>query len=288
VSSIAEKLAGKRVGVCLASGFFGFFHHAGVLQTLAALGVRPARITGTSAGALVGSMYAAGLDPDQIADELTAIGLADFWDMHFPFTRDGVGLLAGHRFRSRLAQALPVHRFEDCRVPLSVGAVDIDDGRVRHFSAGSLLPAVHASCAVPYLFTPVRVDGRRYWDGGFGEKCPLVPFLGDPRLDAVVISYLPLREARREEAGRGLRSLLPPFSSIFADTPPEERVERDRASVARLREAGIEVLVLAPERVWLGPFSLERGPRALTQGREGARRILESADESLLGAEFLT
>jgi NTE family protein len=285
--SIADKLQGKQVGVCLASGFFGFFHHAGVLQALTALGVRPARLTGTSAGALVGSMYAAGLDPDRIADELLGIGLTDFWDMHFPFTRDGVGLLAGHRFRSRLAQALPVHRFEDCRVPLAVGAVDIDDGRVRHLSTGSLLPAVHASCAVPYLFTPVRLGGRRYWDGGFGEKCPLVPFLGEPRLDAVVVSYLPLREARREEAERGLRSFLPPLSSLLADTPREERVERDRASVASLREAGIEVLVLAPERVWLGPFTLDRGPRALEQGREGAHRILESDDESLLGAEFL-
>jgi len=287
MTSIAETLQGKRVGLCLASGFFGFFHHAGVMQALVERGIRPTRITGNSAGALVGAMYAAGLEPDRIGDELCAIGLRDFWDMQLPLTRDGFGLLAGHRFRSRLSQALPVHRFEDCRLPLAVGAVGIDDGRLVHFASGPLLPAVHASCAVPYLFSPVRIDGRRYWDGGFGEKCPLVPFLREPAVDAVVVSYLPLREQGREQARSGWWSLLPSLSSLFADTPTEERVERDRASVARLREAGVEVLVLAPERVWLGPFSLERGPESLTRGHEGAARILDSDDRSLLGAETL-
>jgi NTE family protein len=281
--SIAAKLEDKRVGLCLASGFFGFFHHAGVLQALESLGHRPARLTGTSAGALVGAMYAAGLEPDQIAGELTSIGLKDFWDMHFPLTRDGFGLLAGNRFRARLSQALPVHRFEDCRLPLSVGAVDIDSGRVRHFSSGPLLPAVHASCAVPYLFAPVRLDGRRYWDGGFGEKCPLVPFLDGPQVDLVVVSYLPLRE----DNPRGKPGFLPSLGSLFADTPLEERLERDRASVKALRDAGIEVLVLAPERVWLGPFSLDRGPASLEQGREGSLRILESDDEAMLGTDEL-
>jgi NTE family protein len=288
VASIADKLQNKRVGLCLASGFFGFFHHAGVLQALVERGIRPTRVTGTSAGALVGSMYAAGLEPDRIGDELTGIGLGDFWDMQIPFTRDGFGLLAGHRFRARLSQALPVHRFEDCRVPLAVGAVRIGDGRVVHLSSGALLPAVHASCAVPYLFAPVRVEGRRHWDGGFGEKCPLVPFLSGPEVDAVVISYLPLREQGREQTRGGPWAFLPQLSSLFADTPLDERVERDRASVARLRDAGIEVLVLAPERVWLGPFSLERGPESLVRGRDGAARILDSDDESLLGAENLS
>jgi len=285
--SIAESLKHKRVGLCLASGFFGFFHHAGVMQALAERGVRPSRVTGTSAGALVGAMYAAGLDPDRIGEELVGIGLDDFWDMQFPLTGDGFGLLAGHRFRARLSQALPVHRFEDCRVPLAVGAVGIDDGRVIHLDSGPLLPAVHASCAVPYLFAPVRIDGRRYWDGGFGEKCPLAPFLSEPEVDAVVVSYLPLREQGREAGAGGLVGFLPQMSSLFADTPIEERIERDRASVARLREAGVEVFVLAPERVWLGPFSLERGGESLEQGREGAVRILDSDDESLLGAETL-
>lgn len=288
VSSIAARLKHKQVGLCLASGFFGFFHHAGVLQALHQRGIRPARLSGNSAGALVAAMYAAGLEPERIADELTSIGLGDFWDMRFPLSPDGFGLLAGHRFRARLAQALPVHSFEDCRAPLAVGAVGIGDGRVRHFASGPLLPAVHASCAVPYLFAPVRVDGRRYWDGGFAEKCPLVPFLGQPRVDAVVISYLPLREQRREQQRGGLLGFLPALPSLFADTPLEERLERDRASVARLREADVEVLVLAPERVWLGPFTLERGPEALERGRDGAARILDSDDEALLGAETLS
>lgn len=64
-------------------------------------------------------------------------------------------------------------------------------------------------------------------------------------------------------------------------------MERDRASTARLRDAGIEVLVLAPERIWLGPFSLSRGPDALARGREGALQILSADGESLPEADIL-
>ena len=85
----------------------------------------------------------------------------------------------------------------------------------------------------------------------------------------------------------GIRSLLPSPSSFFVDTPPDERLERDRVSVELLREAGKQVVVLAPERVWLGPFSLEKGPAALEQGRTGTARLLGSADEDSLGCQYL-
>jgi predicted acylesterase/phospholipase RssA len=135
---------------------------------------------------------------------------------------------------------------------------------------------------VPYLFAPVEVDGLRYWDGGFAEKTPLGPLVTARDIDAVVISHLPPREQRNDRPRKeGLFSDL----AFFADTPAQERIERDRESVRLLREAGKDVFVLAPPRVWLSPFSLHLAGDAVRQGREGAARIL--ADPSLCGCPEL-
>ncbi len=276
MTTLAERLDGRRVGLALASGFFGFFHHAGVLQALHERAVRPVRVAGNSAGALVAAMWASGREPGEIGEELLAVRRADFWDPHFPFTPDGFGLLAGRRFAARLSAVLPVHSFESCRTPVAVGAFDVDDGRVRHLGSGPLIPAVLASCAVPYLFPPVRIDGRRFVDGGLGEKTPLMPFLGAGDVDVVVISYLPPR--------RGARL---PLAGPLADTPAEERVLRDVRSAQLLAEAGIEVVVLAPERMALGPFSLDRAPSAFDAGLRGATALLDSADPAAWSADLL-
>ncbi len=282
--NLANQIQGKRVGVSLAAGFFGFYHHAGVLTALEANGIQPAHIAGTSAGALTASLYATGMSGEEIGDFLVRLKRDDFWDMHWPWTRRGFGLLAGHRFAAALGTALNVHSFEACSIPLTVAAYDLGVGRVRHFSSGPLIPAVHASCAYPYLFTPVAIQGAHYWDGGFGEKTPLVPFLEPPEVDVVFVSYLPPSGEEKE----GVREFIPSLSSMFAFSPRPERVERDKTSVALLREAGKRVLVCAPPRVELGPFSMDRARDAFEQGREGTMRILESKDEALLGCEHLT
>ncbi|MCP4606471.1 MAG: hypothetical protein GY847_39185 [Proteobacteria bacterium] len=286
LANIADSIRNKRVGLCLASGFFGFYHQAGVLAALEEKSIRPVRITGTSAGAITASMYAAGLEADEIRRELLALRRNSFWDMHWPLTRRGFGLLAGYRFSAELARVLPVHSFEECSIPLAVGSYDLENGRVRHFSSGPLIPAVYASCAYPYLFTPIEIDGRCYWDGGFSEKCALVPFLKDPEVDVVIVSYMARRESQRVKP-TGLRAFLPPLSSIFADTPQDERQERDQTSVRLLREAGKEVLVFAPERLWLGAFSMNKGSQAFEQARAGTLCILESEGDNLLGCQHL-
>jgi NTE family protein len=277
--SLAEQLATKRIGLALASGFFGFYHHAGVLQALAARGISPARVTGVSAGALVGAMYAAGADPERLGDELLEVRRADFWDAGWPFGRNGFGLLAGHALASRLASVLPVHGFAQCRIPLTVSAYEISTGRVRYLSDGSLVQAVRASCAVPYLFAPVEVDGRAFWDGGFAEKTALVPFLEGPGVDVVVVSHMPPREERRSGSRRGLLSFLPSPAPLLADTPADERRERDARGRRLLEEAGIPVVTLAAPRIWLGPFSMDRARAAMDAGREGTLRLLDSVPD---------
>ena len=157
------------------------------------------------------------------------------------------------------------------------------DGRPRHISSGPLIPAVYASCALPYLFAPGEIDGEMFVDGGAVEKTPLVPFLDEPKVDTVVVSYIPGRSSKRLPGRGRLMSFLPGVRSLLMRAPEEEIKERDRVSVELLKKAGMQVLVLAPDRVKLGPFSLHRAEEAVEKGKIGALRLLEAGDEKQLG-----
>lgn len=163
--TLAEHLAEGPYVLGMSSGFFGFFAHAGVLSALEDAGLPPAGVAGSSAGALVGGLWAAGLSAGRLADELHALRRDDFWD-----PGPGLGLLRGRRFRRRLLDLLPSPRFEDCRVPATVTVHDVLRGRPEALGAGDLAAAIHASCAVPGLFQPVWIGGRPYVDGGVSDR----------------------------------------------------------------------------------------------------------------------
>src|SRR5690348_12536868 len=116
---LAHWLREAPFALTMSSGFFGFFAHAGVLCALEDEGLLPSRISGASAGALVGGAWAAGLDAARFADILFALRREDFWD-----PRLGAGFLRGDLFRARLEAMLPARSFAECRVPLAISAYD--------------------------------------------------------------------------------------------------------------------------------------------------------------------
>lgn len=178
--TLGDWLASSPFRLVLSSGFFGFFAHTGLLCALEEAGLRPAAAAGSSAGALVGGLWASGLEPRTIRDELLRLRRADFWDPGVglgplrPGDGLGPGLLRGRRFRRKLEMLLGAPHFGGCRVPLSVSTHDLLAGRTRVLDESvpgrSLATAIHASCAVPLLFQPVWVEGRPLWDGGVTDR----------------------------------------------------------------------------------------------------------------------
>ena len=282
--TIAQQLSQQKTAIAFSSGFFGFYHHAGALKAIIEQGITPLKVSGTSAGSIVAALYAAGLPPDDICDALLTIKRRDFWDFSFPFTRNGFGWLKGERFKNLMDTLLPVHDFADCKIPLSVGVYTIDDGRSRQLSSGDITAAVRASSAVPYLFQPIKINNRIYWDGGFAEKTPLGNFVNDPDIDSVIICHMPPREERN---GKKPKSGIFSGLKFFADTPLEERIKRDQVAVNLLRQAGKEVVILAPERIWLGPFTLDKAKEAMDFGYTETLKLLESTDNKVLGCSEL-
>lgn len=162
---LADWLASAPFTLAMSSGFFGFFAHTGVLSTLVEAGLRPRAVSGSSAGALVGGAYAAGLEPQDLATALTALDRDSFWD-----PRVGFGLLAGKKFDALLRRLLPTTRIEATRVPAAISVFDILRARTRVLTAGDLPDAIRASCAVPGMFHPVWIERRPYWDGGVLDR----------------------------------------------------------------------------------------------------------------------
>jgi len=167
--TLGEWLRERPFGLAMSSGFFGFFAHAGVLTALLEKDLTPARVSGSSAGALVVGGFAAGLSPEDFRREMLRLKKSDFWDPAF-----GLGLLRGRRFREILEGVFPVDDFARTRIPAAVSVFDVFALKTRVLDDGDLRRAVHASCAVPFMFHPVWIDGRPYLDGGIADRPGLV------------------------------------------------------------------------------------------------------------------
>ncbi len=206
--TLREALAEAPFGLALSSGFFGFFAHTGVLAALLDAGLVPARVSGSSAGALVGGLWAAGLEMVEARKTLVGLTRDAFWDPAV-----GLGLLRGKKFRALLDGLLPERTFGRTRVPLAISVYDVLGRRTVVIDQGPIAPAIHASCAVPFMFHPVRVGHRLCVDGGVADRPGLV---GMPETARVLYHHLASRLSRGRAAAR--RNAIPRRPNLFALT----------------------------------------------------------------------
>ena len=160
-----------RVGLALGSGGARGWAHVGVLQALHELGIAPAAVAGTSMGALVGGVYAAGG-----LEGLTALAgridwldiIYHFWDPSFRLS----GLIDGGKVSSLIHRFVGTRRIEELAVPFAAVATDLYTGREVRLDRGDLIEAIRASISVPALFTPVEREGQLLVDGGLVNPVP--------------------------------------------------------------------------------------------------------------------
>lgn len=159
------------IGLVLSGGGARGLTHVGVLKALEELGITISEISGTSAGAIIGGMYAAGLAPDDI---LHAIQSQRFLSLR-SFSLKPHGFFSARPLVQLLQQNLPVTTFEQLRYPLYVTATNIQAGETTTFSKGDIIMPIVASSAVPLMFAPVKINGGLYLDGGVINNFPVEP-----------------------------------------------------------------------------------------------------------------
>ena len=160
-----------RVGLALGGGAAKGFAHVGVIAVLEEAGLRPAYVVGTSAGSVVGALYASGktgVQLQQAALQIEEVALADWM---VPIVNRG--LFRGEALARYVNEAVGSRLLEDMRIPFGVVATDLGNGQAVLFRRGDTGSAVRASSAVPGVFQPVRISGRDYVDGGLVAPVPV-------------------------------------------------------------------------------------------------------------------
>ena len=160
-----------KVGLVLSGGGARGVAHVGVLKALDEMGVQFSMVSGTSAGSIVGALYAAGHKPDEIFCIIKNLSI--FKSVRPAWT--WAGLLRMDGLRDLLHQHIPHNSFEKLKLPLTVAATEIKKGRIEYFNSGELIPAILSSCSIPAVFNPMSYNGGMYVDGGLFDNLPVRP-----------------------------------------------------------------------------------------------------------------
>lgn len=159
----------KNIGYALSGGFIKGFAHLGVIQALEEHDIKPEIISGVSAGALAGAFYADGNEPYRVLDYFSGHKFQDLTKLVIPKQ----GLFDMCEFIDFLRSNLKTTNIENLKTPLIVTATDLDNGKSVQFRRGELAIRVAASCCMPVMFAPVKIDNTHFVDGGIFMNLPV-------------------------------------------------------------------------------------------------------------------
>ena len=178
-----------KIALALGGGAARGFAHVGVIKALEAQGIVPDIVVGTSAGAVVGALYAAGHGGFELQRLVLQMEEGQFSDWSLPDR----GVIKGEALQNFVNQAVGQRPLEKLGKLFAVVATDLQSGDAVVFRTGNTGMAVRASSSVPGLFQPVAINGRDYVDGGLVSPVPvrIARSLGADFVIAVDISTLP-------------------------------------------------------------------------------------------------
>lgn len=161
-----------RIGLALGSGGAKGLSHIAFLKALDEMGLKPAIVSGTSMGALVGAFYAGGMEGKQIEGLFDDMGIRKMGSMIDLSIFSNSGLIKGKKVEDFLNENLPARNFSELSIPLKIVATDFWKREEVVFDSGDLVTAVRASIAVPVVLEPLILGGRALTDGGTVNPLP--------------------------------------------------------------------------------------------------------------------
>ncbi len=209
----------RRIGLALGSGSIHGLAHVGVLRELERRGLRPAVVAGTSAGALVGVLHAAGLDLDAIESIARSLD----WQRSGRLVWPSRGLMRNGPLQRRIDAAVGARRLEALPTPFGAVATDIVTGERVLLRTGACGLAVGASSSIPVLFAPVRVGRRDLVDGSLTEPVPAdaAREMGADFVIAVDVAYRP-----GDAAPRGITDMAFQMMHVMVNALIAEQIRR--------------------------------------------------------------
>ncbi len=250
-----------KIGLALGGGAARGFAHIGVIKALEAQGIVPDSVVGTSAGAVVGALYAAGLNGFELQKAAMEMDKSHVFDWNVSLRSP----LKGDPLRNFVNDAVGNRSLDKLKRSFAVMATDFNSGEPALFRTGNTGWAVQASAAVPGVFQPVAISGHEYVDGGLVSPVPVraARSLGANFVIAVDISAKP----RDGHTGNTFDQLLQTFSIMGQSLSRHELAEAD--------------IVIRPATGDLSATSLEDRHRAVLEGEKAAAAAMAGIKERL-------
>ena len=243
-----------KIALVLGGGAARGFAHIGVIKTLEANGIVPDLVVGTSAGSVVGALYAGGYSGFELQKVAFQLDEASVGDLVFPDR----GFVRGELLQNFINKALQNRPIEKLNKKFAAVATDLQTGELVMFRQGNTGMAVRASSSVPGVFQPVVINGREYVDGGLVSPVPVkvARSLGADVVIAVDISSRP----KYAKLDGSLDILLQTFNIMGQ-------------SICRYELADADV-VIQPDTVGIGTADFEQKHLAIMEGEKAAIRAL--------------
>jgi NTE family protein len=246
---------GKKIGLALGGGGALGAAHIGVLKALQESGIQVGCISGTSAGALVASLYAFGKNWEELAEIAKQIK----WMEISKLSLSRYGLLSNEKLRVLLKESIGEVCIENAQIPLAIVATDIATGEEVVLYEGDVAKAVMASTCIPGIYVPIEMEGRLLVDGGIVENVPVSPL---KKLGADVIIGVNLNAGRRKHKPKNIIEVL--LRSFDFMLKAATRLQAEWAD-----------LIIAPDLTEYSMYDMNRTEDLLEEGYRAARRSLK-------------
>ena len=243
-----------KIALALGGGAARGFAHIGVIKALEAQGIVPDMVVGTSAGSVVGALYASGMG----GFELQNLALQMEEDMLVDWTFPNRGMLKGEALQDFINQKVKNLPIQKMPKPLGVVATDLQSGEKVLFRVGNTGMAVRASSAVPGMFQPVEMSGRDFVDGGLTSPVPAqsARTMGADFVIAVDISNV----VRRDKLTSTLDVLLQTFAIMGHAISRHELEDAD--------------IVIRPKTAAVSSTDFEDRHLAILEGEKAAAAVM--------------
>lgn len=279
----------KTLGVALGGGGVRGLAHIGLLRKLDSAGIKISAMTGTSMGSMVGAVYALGIPMRSFLEKLMKYAPKKYVTFH-TLNIFNESLMKGDDFDHMLQEIFEDKKIEDCKIPFSCTAVDVESGQLINLTEGLIWKAVRASSSLPFILPPVFYQDKLLVDGGVVDNLPL-PELRKFKTDIVMGSRVNNLENKqlmsadiynmyynKKEEGFNPKIIGQKFHQrvkfMLDIVMRTMEIAMDDASLHRVQDSKPDLLI--DTMVPIGLIEMEKGSLAVELGETSMQNSLET------------
>lgn len=248
-----------KIGVALGGGAAKGFAHIGVIKMLEANGYAPAVVAGTSAGSVVGALYASGMNAFELQEKAVALDETRIRDLQL----SSGGLVLGQKLEDYVNEQVRRKPLEQLAKPFVAVATRLEDGERTVFARGNTGQAVRASSSVPGVFQPVTIGKYHFVDGGIVSP---VPVDAARQLGADVVVAVDISNKARGQTPGNLLGALNQSIAIMGQ----------KLGQAELARADV---IVRPQVLDMGPADFTQRANAIVEGEKAALAVMPQLRE---------